>query len=509
MLIDSLSSFRNSSLADSGYFSLVPEETRLVVSQQVWFTVWCLPMLVCGGLAVAFSAIASQTWWPAAITLVGCVLGLAISLTWCQQQSAAAEALLRHPDLLDIELSRSGLYPGLVHASAHRLRCLAADWRKAAEQRTRSEAKAHLLRNLVRRLEQTLEQLSQPAFIFDADESLIYHNASAAALMATVMGDAPLPPNLAWERLGVLKSLVASTRARAAVAKQATGELSFDCSGTTAVYRARVGNLLDDDGRVTGVAAVLEDLCVEMIERNRQAEFVSSVSHELKTPLASIRAYTELMMDGDVDDPAERHELLMFIDDQVMRLTRLVNNLLNIARMESGVIKVQREDVDLNLVLKKSLSVVATAAQEKQIKLIEELSELYLPAHVDLDLFGQAVINLLSNAIKYTPQGGLVRLRSRMDDTRAVIEVQDNGMGIPVESLPRLFERFYRVPQNNKAAAGTGLGLALVKYIVTNIHDGAISVTSHVQQGSCFSVRIPLGHRDRKTRSAEMRLARS
>lgn len=509
MPIDSLSSFRNCSMADSGYFPPVPEEARIVISQQVWFTVWCLPMLVFGSLAVGFSAIAYQTWWPSAITLAGCVFGLVISLTWCQQQSTAAEALLRQPDFLDIQLPHGGLYSGLVHASAYLLRCMTADWRKAAEQRTRSDAKSHQLRNLLRRLEQTVEQLSQPAFIFDADESLIYHNASASLLLASVMERTPLPPNLAWERLGGLKTLVASTRARAAVTNQATGELSFDCSGTPAVYRARVGNLLDNDGRVTGVAAVLEDIRAEKIERNRQAEFVSSVSHELKTPLASIRAYTELMMDGDVDDPAERHELLKFIDDQVMRLTRLVNNLLNIARVESGVIKVQREDVDLNVVLKKSLSVVATAAQEKQIKLIEELSDLYLPAHVDLDLFGQAIINLLSNAIKYTPQGGEVRLRSRMDDTRAVIEVQDNGMGIPLESLPRLFERFYRVPQNNKAAAGTGLGLALVKYIVTNIHDGAISVTSQVQQGSCFAVQIPLGHRERRARFVEMQAVRA
>jgi signal transduction histidine kinase len=117
-------------------------------------------------------------------------------------------------------------------------------------------------------------------------------------------------------------------------------------------------------------------------------------------------------------------------------------------------------------------------------------------------LFGQAIINLISNAVKYTPIDGEVRIRTRMQDTEAVIEVQDNGMGIPPDALPKLFERFYRVPQNSHAAAGTGLGLALVKYIVTNIHDGSISVTSQVDRGSNFAIRIPLGHRGRSTRSA-------
>ena len=518
MAVESLSTLRGASPAHSGYFApMPPEETPMVVGWGAWLLPCCGPSLACGIAAMTFSATTYQAWIPAAITLGGCVVGVLLSMVWCQRQAAAAESLIRRADLLEINLPRKGLFHdlfhglfhGLVHAGTHQIRRVSAEARRATDQRTRSEAKSHLLRNLVRRLEQTLEQLEQPAFIFDADESLIYHNASASALMAFVMGNAPQLPALAWQKIAGLKALVAATRARSVASKQCIGDLKFELNGETAVYRARVGNLYDDEGRVTGMAAVLEDIHAEMRERNKQAEFVSSVSHELKTPLASIRAYTELMMDGDVDDPAERHELLKFIDDQVLRLTRLVNNLLNIARVESGVIKVQREDVDLNLVLKRSLGVVAAAAQEKQIGLVEELSELYLPAHIDLDLFGQAIINLLSNAIKYTPAGGEVRLRSRMKETRAVIEVQDNGMGIPPESLHRLFERFYRVPQNNKAAAGTGLGLALVKHIVTNMHDGAITVTSQVNRGSCFTVLIPLGHRDRGTRSAQLQAVRN
>jgi two-component system, OmpR family, phosphate regulon sensor histidine kinase PhoR len=508
-MAEPLTSLRNAPLADSGYFPAIPEECRVKVGWRSWLTLGAVPSLLCGLPAAVVSAVMYSAWQPAIFTLGGCVSGLLVSMWLWRRKAAEAEALLRRLDLLDISLPHTGPFHGVVHAATYQVRRVSAEWRRATDQRTRSEAKSHLLRNLVRRLEQTLEQLEQPAFIFDADETLVYHNGSADRLMSQVAGGGAQFPALAWQQLVGLKSLITTTRSRAAASTHTTGDLSFLCGKEEVPYRARVSNLYDDDGRVTGLAAVLDDIRVESTERNRQAEFVSSVSHELKTPLASIRAYTELMMDGDVEDPEERLELLKFIDDQVTRLTRMVNNLLNIARVESGVIKVQREDVDLNQVLRKSLFVVASAANEKQITMIEELSELYLPAHVDLDLFSQAIINLLSNAIKYTPQGGEVRLRSRMEETRAVIEIQDNGMGIPSESLPKLFERFYRVPQNNKAAAGTGLGLALVKYIVTNIHDGAITVASQVNQGSCFSVRVPLGHRERRTRSAEQSVVRA
>jgi two-component system phosphate regulon sensor histidine kinase PhoR len=439
----------------------------------------------------------------ALLTFAGSLTGLVVTIFLFRRQAKAAEAILRRPDLHEADLSPTGVFQSLLGELVELIQIREVESRKLIDQRTRLEARTHLLRNQVRRLEQAFDQLDQPMFLIDSTESLIYHNKSARTLMAAVTGDASLSASAAWDHLVDLKSLVSSVRTRSAASDCRTAELNLKCSGTTEAYRARAANLYDDDGRLSGVAALLSDVREESSERGKQADYVSSVSHELKTPLCSIRAYTELLMDDDVIDPAERHELLSFIDEQVTRLTRLVDNLLNFARVESGVIKVQREDVDINRVLKKSIEVVAAPAKEKNITIIEELSELYLPAHLDLDLFGQAIINLLSNAIKYTPCGGEVRLRSRMQDTEAVIEVQDNGMGIPADSLPRLFERFYRVPQNNKAAAGTGLGLALVKFIVTNIHDGSIAVTSQVNHGSCFSVRVPLGHRDRGTRRIE------
>ena len=417
-----------------------------------------------------------------------------------RRQEVAAVAMLNRPELRGANIAATGVFRSLLGEMIHRVGRHEAKTQSLTEQRARLEARGHLLKNEVRRLIHAMDQVEQPVFLLDAGNTLIYRNAPGTALLNAVTGDDQLSAAAAWDSMVGVKSLVESVRNRSAAADKRTADVELKCSGELITYRANAANLYDEEGRPAGLSVVLSDIRVQVNETAKQAQFVSSVSHELKTPLASIRAYTELLMDDDVDDPDERHELLKFIDEQVDRLTRLVNNLLNFSRVESGVIKVQREDTDINRIAKKSMEVVASAAKEKQISIIDELSDLYLPAHLDLDLFGQAIINLLSNAVKYTPAGGQVRIRTRMQETEAVIEVLDNGMGIPVEALPRLFERFYRVPQNNKAAAGTGLGLALVKYIVTNIHDGSISVTSQVNQGSNFSIRIPLGHRGRGTR---------
>ncbi|MBS0206602.1 MAG: hypothetical protein JSS49_27305 [Planctomycetes bacterium] len=461
----------------------------------------CLPSIAFGMVAVVVGTWMFHAPSASLLTFAGCLTGLLTTIALFRRQEAAAIAVLNRPEMRGVNLDVTGVFRSLLGELIHKTELHEKQCHDLTEQRARLEARAHLLKNQVRRLAHTLDQVEQPVFLLDGGNTLIFRNSRANSLLNAVTGTDQMPAAAAWEQLGSVKALVDAVRNRSAAADKRTDELELKCQGELITYRAEAANLYDDEGRVAGVSVVLQDIREQVQETAKQAQFVSSVSHELKTPLSSIRAYTELLMDDDVDDPAERLELLKFIDEQVDRLTRLVNNLLNFSRVESGVIKVQREDTDVNRIARKSMEVVASAARQKNITFVDELSDLYLPAHLDLDLFGQALINLVSNAVKYTPDGGEVRIRTRMQDTEAVIEVQDNGMGIPADAMPRLFERFYRVPQNSKAAAGTGLGLALVKYIVTNIHDGSISVTSQVDRGSTFSIRIPLGHRDRGSRN--------
>lgn len=378
----------------------------------------------------------------------------------------------------------------------------------AFAQKTELEAKSHVSRRRTQQMHQTLESLSQPVVITDTRDEVQFHNPAAAEFFAEFHAcDLSGHPSL--QAIPELLALIRETRECNEAADRRKTEFELHLDGTDRAVRAVTRAVYDVDHTLLGVTSTLEDIVDERIEKQRHSEFVSKVAHELKTPMASIRAYIEMLQDGDVDDPDEAQELYGFIDLQVNHLTRLVNNMLDLTRIQSGVIEILREDCELNEVLRHSIETVEPMAEDKGIRVISELSELYVPVHVDTDQFGRAVINLLSNAVKYTPEGGEVRVRSRVhDDRHATIEVRDNGMGIPENSLPHIFDRFYRVPQNNKAATGTGLGLALVQYIVTEIHGGSIRVESKVGEGTCFLVTIPLGHRDQSRQQKSRQLSK-
>jgi len=240
-----------------------------------------------------------------------------------------------------------------------------------------------------------------------------------------------------------------------------------------------------------GALAVLRDIGDQKALQKRNAEFVSAVSHEMKTPLAGIKAYVELLADGDAEDQETQEEFLGVIDGQADRLQRLVENMLNIARIEAGVVNVSKQTRPLNEVLEEALSVVQPSAEAKRIELVSDLSPMYLGVLADRDMLLQSAINLLSNAIKYTPEKGTVTLRSRMLDNQVMFEVEDTGVGLSEEDCGRVFEKFYRVKKDKTMAAGTGLGLPLAKHIVEDVHGGSLDARSTLGQGSVFSITIP------------------
>ena len=246
------------------------------------------------------------------------------------------------------------------------------------------------------------------------------------------------------------------------------------------------------EGEGYGTVVVLRDVDHEKNLQKRNAEFVSSVSHEMKAPLAGIKAYVELLADGDAEDEETREEFLNVIDSQADRLQRLVENLLNLARIEAGVAGVNKKNRSLNEILEEASQIVQPAAEAKNIKLNVELSPLYLGVHADRDMLLQSAINLLSNAVKYTPDGGRVTLRSRNVDNMIVYEVEDTGVGLSPEDCQRVFEKFYRVKKDKDMAQGTGLGLPLAKHIVEDVHGGTLSLESELGVGSKFTAAFPM-----------------
>ncbi|MEA1950947.1 MAG: HAMP domain-containing sensor histidine kinase, partial [Planctomycetota bacterium] len=267
-------------------------------------------------------------------------------------------------------------------------------------------------------------------------------------------------------------------------------------------FRVTASRLLaesDDESNresgVQGAMAVLHGIDDHKALQRRNAEFVSAVSHEMKTPLAGIKAYVELLADGEDEDQETREEFINVINSQADRLQRLVENLLNLARMEAGVVKVDKQSRPLNEVLEEAVHVVQPSAEAKDIQLTTDLSPMYLGVLADRDMLLQAAINLLSNAIKYTSQGGRVTLRSRLVDADVCFEVEDTGVGLCEDDAQRVFEKFYRVNKNKDMAPGTGLGLPLAKHIAEDVHGGRIDVTSKLGQGSIFSITLPCSGR--------------
>lgn len=335
-----------------------------------------------------------------------------------------------------------------------------------------------------------LAKLGDPVFIVNAYDDVLLANPEAERRIGSADEKRPLDKRLSNEKL---TSMIADVRRREVPAHR-VDDLDWDeGDGQKRWYRAVVDNMRNTSCDVEEGAAMvlLRDVTDERDVRRRHAEFVSAASHEMKTPLAGIKAYVELLGDGDAQSEEERDEFLGVINGQADRLQRLIENLLNIARIEAGVVKVSKQSRSVNEILAETIDVVGPAAEAKQISLVTDLSPLYLGALVDRDMLSQAVINLMSNAVKYTKPGGRVTLRSRLGDHEITIEVEDTGVGLSEDDCRRVFEKFYRVEKDKSMAAGTGLGLALAQHIVEDVHGGKLTVRSKLGEGSTFSIVIP------------------
>jgi two-component system phosphate regulon sensor histidine kinase PhoR len=246
------------------------------------------------------------------------------------------------------------------------------------------------------------------------------------------------------------------------------------------------------------------EIALELARAERQAadgelarmknEFTSMVSHELRTPLASIKAYVEMLIDGEAPDDSTQREFYEVIQNEANRLGRLIDNVLNISRIEAGLVRVRREPVDPADVVREAVDTIAPHARQKRIALGVHLPDESCETLADRDMLYQAAVNLLSNAVKYTPEGGAVSVDVAADEDRrkVLIRIIDTGVGIPPKDLPFVFDKFYRAEANNRIAPGTGLGLSLVRHIVETVHGGRVWAESQVGKGSTFAAELDL-----------------
>jgi len=243
----------------------------------------------------------------------------------------------------------------------------------------------------------------------------------------------------------------------------------------------------------TGALVVLHDVTRLKRLENVRRDFVANVSHELKTPITSIKGFAETLLDGAVDRPEDAKRFLRILAAQSDRLNDIIEDLLTLSRLEreTGKVKLPVEQRKVRDVLEAAIGVCELHASEKHVR-IELTCDDQLYVQINADLLEQAVVNLVDNAVKYSPKGATVLLQADHNEAELVIRVRDHGCGIGPEHLPRLFERFYRADKaRSRKLGGTGLGLAIVKHIA-QAHGGRAEVQSTPDEGSVFSLHLPL-----------------
>lgn len=369
---------------------------------------------------------------------------------------------------------------------------------------------ADTLNHMTAELRSKIEELSE-----DRAQLLAMLTSMVEGVMVLDSKGRILQVNPAWERMfGVTR---AEARGRQSSDVFAHSKLNALVSAVLAARAGQEAEILLTNGRCLNVEASVaageqdNEACAVLVfhditELRRlehiRKDFVANVSHELRTPLTSIKGYVEALLDGGKDDPETSVRFLDIILKQSDRLNLILEDLLQLSKIESGQVQFKQEPLHIGSVIERTIAMIKPLADKKQHQLRAQVDADLPLINGDQERLVQVLANLLDNAIKYTPECGQITVAARRipvhgdriaDGPRAGVEltVTDTGIGIPEKDRPRVFERFYRVDKaRSRELGGTGLGLAIVKHIVEG-HGGQIRVEGNVPSGSRFVVRLP------------------
>ncbi len=271
-------------------------------------------------------------------------------------------------------------------------------------------------------------------------------------------------------------------------------DVRLSVQGMKRVFQVFIAPTMNPDNGSLSVLAVFHDITALKEIEERQTDFVANASHELSTPLTAIKGFSETLLDGALQNPELSKKFVSIIHEESERMHRLVKDLLQLARISSRDYhqQIKRIPTAIQPVAEKVIRHLTPQLENKSLAVELHIEPKELSIYASSDWINQILVNLIENSIKFTPSGGKIFLNCRQEQDKAIIRVQDTGIGIPAEDLPFIFDRFYRVDRaRTRAAGGTGLGLAIVKYMVEAL-DGTIEAKSTAGFGSIFTITFPV-----------------
>jgi signal transduction histidine kinase len=410
----------------------------------------------------------------------GAIAGAAAALAWPRRD--------RRP-LAPLWQSIGRPQAGAGDASWQQALAAVARQRDAAQQSQLLQLRTVAAEQRLALCEAVLTHLQDGLLVLDRTERILFANETARRLLG--MGDATDvtlgDSGASGEVLDGVRSVLAADLARG------VKSVRIECQSgdARAVHLIRAIAELPLGGAQHAQIVVLEDWTAEERQARAKSEFIYSVSHELKTPLTAIQASLELANEPAGLEPADRDKLIQVSYEESVRLSQMVVELLDLARIEAGITEFKREPVDLRTLFQNLHAMHEPLAEKKQITLRWDISD-YLPDFVgDPRLLRQALVNVVGNAIKYTKAGGEVGLTARLEGPELVTRVRDTGIGIAPEDQARVFEKFFRAKSAEQSSIqGTGLGLPMARYIVEH-HRGRIEFTSELGVGTEFRIYLP------------------
>lgn len=437
---------------------------------------------------------------------LGFAIGAAVGAVWRSARSREIQQFVNRLLASDDERPESVAAVDWLQPVASAI----AEWRTTSAERLASaegrlreiEIRRRITEAERRQVEATLHSLRDAVLVTDTFDEIKMANEAAANLLGFDLATSVHKPIGEVIKDKALVRVIEDARAAADSNEPRHVEYTMTTNGANGQPELRAFDITlspmatpgaDAERGSSGVVTILRDVTREKEIAQMKSDFVSQVSHELRTPLSSINAYVEMLVDGEAADETSRQEFYEIIKNEADRLTRLIDNMLNISRIEAGIVQVEDAEVDFVQVAREVIEVMQPQAKLKNITLILKDGPLVYTARASRDMMHQVMLNLVSNAVKYTPEGGRVTVTVENDDaTRSVmVSIQDTGLGIPPEAMNRLFQKFYRIDNYKRVAKGTGLGLNLVKSIVETVHGGQVGVSSQVGLGSRFWFTIP------------------